>query len=263
MASLNEKVVNDIVAGQFDVAFQPIVGREEFNTMVFCEALIRPRGGISPIKAVNIAEKYGVSDYLFINMLRKAIRPALIRNLECSTVGSRISINVSPYHINEARSADEFIDGVLRCISLLHISPYNVALEITESAAIQNYTKANKIVRELSRNGIIIMADDFGCGSSNFELLSKVPDIRAVKLSRDSIIDYSKLKRGSVSWVRAVNSLKDQDGYIIICEGIDNDTARCLNYINCDYVQGFKFGKPQTLNGIIGLMNKQSFRLGA
>jgi EAL domain-containing protein (putative c-di-GMP-specific phosphodiesterase class I) len=125
-----------------------------------------------------------------------------------------------------------------------------LVLEITETAALTNLTKANKCIRQLKDMGIRFALDDFGSGLASFEFLKTLP------------IDYLKIDGMFVKsivedpidreMVRSIHEIGAIMGKTTIAEFVESaEILQVLRAIGVDYAQGYAIGKPRPLTDVI------------
>jgi diguanylate cyclase (GGDEF)-like protein/PAS domain S-box-containing protein len=150
-----------------------------------------------------------------------------------------VSINLSGASI-----ADESMLDFIR--SLLESSkarPTQVCLEITETTAIANMSRATSFIKRLKSLGVSFALDDFGNGFSSFSYLKNLPvdylkiDGSFVRDIADDPIDFAL--------VQAVNSIGHAMNMKTIAEYVkDERTRKKLENIGVDYLQGYQIAKP-------------------
>ena len=91
--------------------------------------------------------------------------------------------------------------------------------------------------------GIRIAIDDFGTGYSSLSYLNSFPsDI--LKIDK-SFIDKMKLNYTSEKYVEAIISMAHVMDFEVVAEGVEEqEQLETLRSINCDYIQGYIWGKP-------------------
>lgn len=231
-----------VLHGDYDVVYQPIVGREEYKYTFYCETLFRDqKSDINVFDEIQVIDRLGLSNKLIETELYK-----ICTNLDSYNIKNcglnRFTINISPAIIDCCRDVPEICDIMLGYI-YKYTKPDSIAFEFTEMHNIYDFAKLRDFVRIMRKYGFEFMFDDFGEGSSNYSMLFHLEDVRTLKISRESVLAYLNRAPGTRSFIDSVNHLRDE-GYSVICEGIDTDTKKFLDFIDCNYVQGFMYHKP-------------------
>lgn len=152
---------------------------------------------------------------------------------------SWLFLNVDPYVAAEGRKFGAFFAQMLESSGF---PAHRVAIELVETphedeeslcAAIEYY-------REL---GCLIVIDDFGAGSSNFDRIWRLkPDI--VKIDREMTrrVTVDPLARRMFMGIVAV---LHEAGALVCVEGIETEAeALCATAADADLVQGYYFARP-------------------
>ncbi|SIP96957.1 PAS domain S-box-containing protein/diguanylate cyclase (GGDEF) domain-containing protein [Alkalispirochaeta americana] len=192
---------------------------------------------ISPSDFIPAAEKYNLMPAVDRWVLAKALD--LLAAMHKAGRNPLFSINVSG-----ASLADEsFLDYAEELISTHSIQGSQICLEITETAAIANLSRATAFMRRLKNLGVTFALDDFGNGFSSFSYLKTLPvdylkiDGSFVKDIADDLIDRAL--------VVAVNDIGHVMNMQTIAEFVkDNETRVLLEEIGVDYLQGYEIAKP-------------------
>lgn len=150
-----------------------------------------------------------------------------------------ISVNFSRLHLCNSMIVDFLRD----MLNKYHLSANYLEIEITESALSEDDVYL-PILYEIKELGFRLSMDDFGTGLSSLNSLRKLPfDI--IKLDkdffqRDQITDREKTVISNI--VKLVKELEMD----IIAEGVETEEQIAfLKEINCSYVQGYIFSKPE------------------
>lgn len=228
---------------------QPIVSTDERNAgsdprPEHWEILIRmidtDGGLISPADFIPAAEKY--------NLMPAVDRWVLSRALDhLTTVAAEGSFPLYSINLSGASLADDsFLEFVERTIREHAVDSKQICLEITETAAIANLSRAIAFIRRLKGLGVTFALDDFGNGFSSFSYLKTLPvdylkiDGSFVKGIADDPIDHAL--------VTAVNDIGHVMKMKTIAEFVkDAATRTLLEQIGVDYLQGYEIAKPTPL----------------
>ena len=235
--------LNDAVEkGELYLVFQPIISVANGDIHGF-EALVRweskELGYVSPADFVAIAEETGsiekIGTWIFENGCR-ALKSMVPFNRDIV-----MSINVSAVQLRQP----DFMNKVVRTLSIFDIEPKNLQIEITETSFVNIVDEdgnADKLTK-LADMGIALALDDFGTGYSSFSYLKDMP-IKTLKVDKsfvDEISNKSKDYKITNSIIEMVKSL----GIKTVVEGVESiEQYKILSDFGCDYIQGFLMSKP-------------------
>lgn len=143
------------------------------------------------------------------------------------------SINLSGQSICD----NLFLEFVLDQFQDRGIDPRRICFEITETAAIENLTRAQVFITELKKIGCWFALDDFGTGLSSFGYLKSLP-VDYIKIDGAFICDLM-LDPIDAAMVGAINEIGHIMGLITVAESVESkEILAMLKEINVDYVQG-------------------------
>jgi len=126
------------------------------------------------------------------------------------------------------------------------LSPSRLELEITESVLIDDFGRAQAILRRLKNLGVRIAMDDFGTGYSSLSYLQSFP-FDKIKIDRSFVADLES-NNNNAAIVRAVITLAKSLNLPVIAEGVETEQQRLiLSQEGCDQIQGYLIGKPQPI----------------
>jgi len=227
---------------EFEVYYQPIV-RAKDQEVLAAEALIRWKhseyGYIPPDIFIPILEKSG-----FIIELGRYVLSEVIKQQKRWEVFKfkpiEVSINMSLLEIE----SDGFVENVTQQLAEHQIAPELIKFEITEGAAMENESQADRQLHELKQLGVSLALDDFGTGYTSFSYLKKFP-ADVLKIDK-SLIDYIMENEEDQRIIKAMIELGHNLGMKIVVEGIETKAmAELISSYGCDYMQGYYFGRPQ------------------
>jgi len=150
-------------------------------------------------------------------------------------------------NISAASIADEkLFDYITATFLHYNVSPSLFCFEITETVAIQNFSRATTLIKNLKEFGCTFALDDFGNGFTSFAYLKNLP------------VDYLKIDGSYVqnilenpidlALVMAVNDIGHVMGMKTIAEFVESEEIRQkLQEIGVDYGQGYLFSQPLPL----------------
>lgn len=229
---------------QFFLQFQPILSLSERKVVGF-EALVRwnhpVRGLISPEEFIPIAEETGLIIPLGQWVLEKACEAmagwAKVRNGDGTDM--YLAVNLSA----RQTTSSGFAGHVERILKRTGLDPERLALEITETAIMDNPEGSLRLLSRLKNLGVHLCIDDFGTGYSSLSSLQRLP-VDILKVDR-SFVQGLCSDTSSQEIVRAVVALAHSLGLDVVAEGVEElSQVRMLQDIDCQCVQGFYYAAP-------------------
>ncbi len=231
-----------LTSGQLFIVYQPKVDIVA-QRAISAEALIRWQhpelGFISPVEFILLAERSGnislISHWMLQNVIAQ-LESWLPRHPDLC-----IAVNLS---------ADDLLDEqlpakILAWLAAKQVPVSALSLEVTESAVMQDTTKAISNLQQLKDTGIQLAIDDFGTGQSSLAYLKSLP-VHEVKIDRAFIKDIEHNLQDELI-VQATTKLARGLGLKVTAEGLENQAglSRVLA-AGCQQVQGYYFSKPLT-----------------
>ena len=152
------------------------------------------------------------------------------------------TVNVSGQSLGD----EGFEEFVVDQISKSGINPRVFCFELTESAAIANLARAEKVMKHLRELGCSIALDDFGTGLSSLAYLRALP-IDMLKIDGSFVKDILKDPRAE-SMVQAMAQLARSMNLTTVAEFVETDEIRLhVASLGVDYGQGFAIARPAPL----------------
>jgi len=159
---------------------------------------------------------------------------------------TRFSINLS----GQSMCDDKFLKYVLQLFKEISINPARICFEITETAAIENLTRAQIFISALKKLGCQFALDDFGSGLSSFSYLKNLP-VDYIKIDGAFISDMSR-DPIDAAMVGAINEIGHIMNLVTIAESVeDQETLNMLKEIKVDYAQGIGISPVIPLSNLI------------
>jgi diguanylate cyclase (GGDEF)-like protein/PAS domain S-box-containing protein len=221
--------------------YQPILGTPACQ-IFSVEALVRwdhpTRGRLSPDVFIGLAEETGLILPIGDWILEHACRELL------PVTGVMLNVNLSSLQVDDPG----LVDRVAAALQRTGFPGSRLMLEITESVLMQNVEKTVETLRGLKALGVSIAVDDFGTGYSSLNYLSSFP-IDSLKVDRSFIQGLGFHAESDREIVRTVIALAHSLGLRATAEGVETDAQlAALRLLGCDFVQGFLFDEPVTLD---------------
>jgi EAL domain-containing protein (putative c-di-GMP-specific phosphodiesterase class I) len=119
-----------------------------------------------------------------------------------------------------------------------------ICFEITETAAIANFSQASRFIQALKELGCKFALDDFGTGLSSFGYLKHFPvDFLKIDGSFVKGVLHDPIDR---EMVRSINEIGHLTGKQTIAEWAENaEIIEVLRGLGVDYAQGYGVSQPQ------------------
>ncbi|MCP5247473.1 MAG: EAL domain-containing protein [Candidatus Accumulibacter sp.] len=236
-----EEMINRSLVDQgLVVHYQPILDIRARQVSHY-EALVRMRAAdgslIPPGVFMEVAENSG----LIREIDRYVIHRVFGRMLQLFAVGThyKVSINLSGVSINDPRLLS-FIRDELSRDPLL---PSHVVFEITETAAVSDFSAARTFMNAVRELGCAFSLDDFGVGFSSFNYVKQLP-VDYVKIDGSFVRTLVESPDDQV-FVRALAEVARGFGKKTVAEFVEDERAlNMLRAFGVDYAQGYFIGKP-------------------
>ncbi|WP_353571041.1 EAL domain-containing protein [Candidatus Albibeggiatoa sp. nov. BB20] len=229
----------------FHLFYQPISSLEETPYPKFYEVLLRMddrQGHLAPPGAfLSTAARYNLMPTLDLYVIAQTLtwltnNPTRLQGLNLC------SINISAYSLADKN----FLKQVKKHLQATTVPLNKICFEVTETAAISNFTGAQHFIQEMKGLDCQIAMDDFGSGISAFSFLKKLP-IDFLKID-GNLIRHIAEDKVNYAMVKSINEIAHLMGIATIAEFVENEAIfNKLQGLKVDYIQGFWVGKPQPL----------------
>ena len=225
---------------QLRLVFQP---RIDLSTgrCIGAEALLRwdhpELGPVSPGEFVPVIELSPHAQAMTAFVLERALAQA--RCWQDAGHSLVMSVNISAANLIESGFGQSVEAGLRR-----HgLAPWQLELEVTESAIMQNAEQARRQLDLLAAAGIRLAIDDFGTGYSSLAYLQDIP-AHVVKIDQSFVRKLADGERER-SLVHSMIHLSHDLGYRVVAEGIETaEAADQVRAMACDEAQGYLFARP-------------------
>lgn len=242
LLTLESALHQGVANGELYLHYQPLV--DITGKIYGAEALMRwNKGGttpVSPAQFIPVAEECGLIQLLGSWALKAATAGIARINRDHGTELT-ISVNVSP---RQFRSAN-FMQSVTDALAFSGLPPHLLQLEITEGLLMSDPEAAARLLSKLTDAGMQIAIDDFGTGYSSLAYLKRF-SLSSLKIDRSFVKDLPAPK--DLAICRSVFSMSRELGLKSVAEGVETEEQwHILRDAGCDAIQGYFFGKPQSL----------------
>jgi len=226
---------------QFRLYYQPqfdlITGK-----IIALEALIRwdhpKRGFIPPMEFIPYAEKTGH----IVEIGEWVLKTACTQKKAWEKAGYphiKMAINLSSQMVSESG----LVTRIEKILKDCKMDPWEIELEVTETAIITELDKAREVLQSLKELGISIALDDFGTGYSSLTYLQTLP-LDILKIDRE-FLKHVVCEDEEIYIFKAIVDLAHNMGLKVVAEGVETKEQKSfLINNNCDIAQGYYFCRP-------------------
>ena len=227
----------------FYLEYQPQFSISDKSLRGF-EALIRmklPDGRkISPGEFIPVAEKSNLIfsiDEFVLDFVTREFAKVINESKEKVT----ISVNISANGI----SRPEFVSIVETSLRKNNFKAENLEIEITEYSFEESQEQTVKNIKKLKEMGVQVALDDFGTGYASLaRLMNLSVDLLKVDKSLVDNVEKGEVNRDFIKSIGSMGHLLDCK---VILEGVETDSQlEFIKNLDCDYVQGYVWGKPMS-----------------
>ncbi|WP_019557327.1 putative bifunctional diguanylate cyclase/phosphodiesterase [Thiomicrorhabdus arctica] len=230
---------------RFELFAQAIVPLQTESTKIGYEILLRlwdNKGNfIPPDFFLPTAERY--------QMMAEIDMFVLWTFLETVTQHPEHIQNLHAAHVNLAGGSlnnHAFQVKVKQAIDFFDFPWEKLSLELTETSAVGNLTKASDFIQYCKNQHIGFALDDFGTGMSSFEYLKNLP-FDVVKIDGSFVKDMhtDPTDKAVIRYIQEISALRNQETVAEYIETMED--VKVLTEIGITYGQGYYLGKPKPL----------------
>ena len=204
---------------------------------------MRERDGtvIGPDQFIPAAEKYNLMQAIDRWVIHTALNTL-------ASVHFPTGIPLCAINLSGASVADETMATYLHeMFDRYDVDPHRICLEITETTAIANLSRAQIFIESLRQRGVAFALDDFGNGFSSFAYLKNLR-VQYLKIDGSFVRDITA-NPIDLALVEAVNTIGHVMNMETIAEYVkDGPTQTLLERMGVDYIQGYNIAKPRPLS---------------
>ena len=147
----------------------------------------------------------------------------------------------------------EVVEALLQATAASAVAPDHICLEMTEKSLPTDISRLVEATTRLRMAGFKLSLDDYGMGSSSFELLRLCP-FSEIKVDR-SITEASTSDHVTRKFLHAVAGLARDLELVSVAEGVETeDELEQIRSAGLDRVQGFLFSRPVPPSAIGALL---------
>ena len=255
MFKLEAELRGAIERQEFQVYYQPIYNSQS-GQITCVEALLRwhhpEHGLVYPDQFIPLAEDTGLVIALGEWVLRAVCEQIhLWRSLGVSDV--RVAVNISAHQLQ-----DPNFPGLVRSTMAASDVPGTaLQMEITESAAMEDFELTVRGLNELIQMGIQISLDDFGMRYSSLDYLKRFP-VATIKIDKSFVWDITD-NPDDAAITSAIISIAHILKLNVVAEGVE--TRQQLEFLllnDCDEIQGHYYSQAQASDAVTRMLTERT-----
>ena len=237
------RINNALEESRFELFRMTILPLQKEDAGEHFELLLRMRDEsgkiVAPDQFIAAAERYGITPSIDRWVIDSAFR-WLVSEADERKRLTMCSINLSGQSLGD----DKFLPYVIEQFHRSGIDGSKICFEITETAAIANFSQASRFIQALKELGCKFALDDFGTGLSSFGYLKHFPvDFLKIDGSFVKGVLHDPIDR---EMVRSINEIGHLTGKQTIAEWAENaEIIEVLRGLGVDYAQGYGVSQPQ------------------
>lgn len=230
---------------EFEVYYQPVIDIQKENLpCTGAEALVRwnssELGFLTPGSFIPLAEYLGLISQIGNHVMRMACLECKKWN-ESGHPDYKVNVNLSVVQLLQ----NDMVEIIRKTLEETEVNPKNLTLEVTESLAIDDMDRMQKILDNIKNLGVRLALDDFGTGYSSLNHIRQIP-VDVIKVDQTFVKDLAE-DSYSQAFIKMVAELANTIGVSICVEGIETEAQyKVLEGMKVRLVQGYYFGKPMS-----------------
>jgi diguanylate cyclase (GGDEF)-like protein/PAS domain S-box-containing protein len=195
-----------------------------------------------PSDFIRAAERYGLMRSIDRWVIRECMRTLRTQPPPFLDLLHLCSINLSGVSIGD----EGFLDFLEEELAASGVPGEKICFEITETAAIANFSQAEKLLARLASRGVRFALDDFGSGMASYSYLKDLP-VSFLKIDgrfiKDIVTDSMDL-----AMVESINQVGHVMGLLTVAEAVTSSAVvERLRAVGVDYAQGNWISPPRPL----------------
>ncbi len=252
-ASLEADLRLGLARQELHLYYQPVV--DIASRIIGVEALVRwqhpQRGMVAPGEFIPVAEQTGLILPLGQWVLETACRQLFAWSAASPTAELTVSVNVSARQLRQV----DFVSRVLAVLADTRADPQRLKIELTESMLLNDVEEVIQKMSELKAHGVGFSLDDFGTGYSSLAYLKRLP-LDQLKIDRSFVRDVLT-DPNDAAIARTILALAHSLDLAVVAEGVETSGQRDFLASNgCTAFQGYLFGRPDTVEALVPLLNQ-------
>lgn len=250
LREIEGEIRSGIAAGEFEIAYQPLVNADD-GRIVAVEALLRWQRGdrqpLTPNIFIPVAEDSGLINPLGQWVLRQAVTDA------GRWPGITLSVNISAAQLRNP----EFPIKLGEVLEESGFPPHQLELEVTETCLVLDPLVAERTLDVVRSFGVRVALDDFGTGYASIGFLRRF-HFEKLKLDR-SLVELAGRDEGSRAMMLSSIALARALKMDVTAEGVETEEqADMVRVAGCDQIQGWLYYRALPATEIDKLIASQN-----
>jgi diguanylate cyclase (GGDEF)-like protein/PAS domain S-box-containing protein len=238
------RLMRAVEENRLELFYQPIVPIADAGPLAFHELTVQLRdddGRLVPAgEFIPAAERYNVMPAIDRWVILRALER--LRSAPSGPAASPVlAVNLS----GNSLSDQSFLEFVVEQAGAPDVA-HRLCFEITETAAVTNWSNALYFMKELQQRGCRFALDDFGSGLSSFMYLRTLP-VDFLKIDGQFVaqVAANPIDR---NMVEAICKIGRSLGIFTVAECVESEPVLAeLKRIGVDFVQGYYLARPQPI----------------
>jgi len=238
--SLEQDLRHAIRRNELVLHYQPVIDLA-MGRVVGAEALLRWCSGshewARPSEIVSVLEESGLVHEIGLWTLNTACRNLRLWS-EHGLSDLKLAVNLSVHQLRDRALPT----ALTRTIAAHGLSPSNIELELTETAAMEDASRTQELFQELREAGFSLAIDDFGSGYSSLAYLRRLP-FQKLKIDRE-FVSHVDQRADSRAICKALIDLTAGLELAVLAEGVERiEEVETLRAMGCSTFQGYYFSR--------------------
>ena len=242
------RLTRAVEENRLELFYQPIVPISDAGPVSFHELTVQLRdddGRLVPAgEFIPAAERYNVMPAIDRWVILRALER--LRHAPAGPAAAPVlAVNLS----GNSLSDQSFLEFVVEHAGAPDVARH-LCFEITETAAVTNWSNALYFMKELQQRGCRFALDDFGSGLSSFMYLRTLPvDFLKIDGQFVSQVATNPVDR---NMVEAICKIGRSLGIATVAECVESESVlEELKRIGVDFVQGYYLARPRPLSELL------------
>jgi EAL domain-containing protein (putative c-di-GMP-specific phosphodiesterase class I) len=191
-----------------------------------------------PSEVVSVLEESGLVHEIGLWTLNQACRNLRVWR-EKGLGDLKVAVNLSVHQLRDRA----LLTALTRTIAAHGLSPSNIELELTETAAMEDASRTHALFEQLREAGFSLALDDFGSGYSSLAYLRRLP-FQKLKIDRE-FVSHVDQRADSRAICKALVDLTAGLELAVLAEGVERaEEVETLRAMGCSTFQGYYFSRP-------------------